>query len=226
MRNKLILPILFLLVNGAGRDQDQLVCSETTKAAVGDNVTLNCRRESGSSLENEANLEWKFNDSLYVIVYRSRDFNTDDQAQQFKDRVTAEKNHNISLTLLNVTAADQGNYTCIVGVRSDRTNCSTELIINQTGTDPPSSPIGGNNTTNVTESSSIETWQIALIVVGLGIVGFFICYCYHHRLSRFFHPITIRQRGGQNETGQPVEMENLNQSSPRKRRNRKTNQRL
>ncbi|XP_044198216.1 uncharacterized protein LOC122974260 isoform X2 [Thunnus albacares] len=92
---------LFFLLLISATDNDDIICSsEPVKAAVGDNVTLDCHLKSKRDVTG-ALVEWKFNGSHYVVVHRS-----------------------------GVNTTDGGIYTCSVKIgKQPRISCNVHLIV-------------------------------------------------------------------------------------------------
>ncbi|XP_023202844.1 myelin-oligodendrocyte glycoprotein-like isoform X2 [Xiphophorus maculatus] len=90
---------------------------EPIKAQVGSNVVLPCWVKPPVNVR-EALVEWKFNSSKTVHLFRSEGDDRESQDKSYKDRTYL--NHamlelgNVSLKLSNVTKNDEGIYSCIV----------------------------------------------------------------------------------------------------------------
>uniref|UniRef100_A0A3B5Q7X2 Ig-like domain-containing protein n=1 Tax=Xiphophorus maculatus TaxID=8083 RepID=A0A3B5Q7X2_XIPMA len=90
---------------------------EPIKAQVGSNVVLPCWVKPPVNVR-EALVEWKFNSSKTVHLFRSEGDDRESQDKSYKDRTYL--NHamlelgNVSLKLSNVTKNDEGIYSCII----------------------------------------------------------------------------------------------------------------
>lgn len=114
-------------------EMDQLTCLKAVEATVGGNVTLDFHFKSQRNVAGEL-IEWKFNNSIYVLVYRSRGVSGSDQADQFKSRASLESTDNIAkgklaVKISSLTNMDAGTYSCFVGRKTERRSCSIQLII-------------------------------------------------------------------------------------------------
>lgn len=110
----------------------RLVCPKSWLVrAVGEDVTLDCRFEPQHDVTSEP-FEWKFNKFDHVLVYRSRGFSDDDQAEQFSGRASLESSGdltkgNLPLKISSVKKTDAGIYSCSVGRGKQQISCSIEL---------------------------------------------------------------------------------------------------
>ncbi|XP_027143457.1 uncharacterized protein LOC104939328 isoform X2 [Larimichthys crocea] len=112
---------------------DQLTCPKAVEETVGGNVTLDFHFKSQRNVAGEL-IEWKFNNSIYVLVYRSRGVSGSIQADQFKSRASLESTDNIAkgklaVKISSLTNMDAGTYSCFVGRKTERRSCSIQLII-------------------------------------------------------------------------------------------------
>ncbi|XP_044198215.1 butyrophilin subfamily 2 member A1-like isoform X1 [Thunnus albacares] len=125
---------LFFLLLISATDNDDIICSsEPVKAAVGDNVTLDCHLKSKRDVTG-ALVEWKFNGSHYVVVHRSGGLSPDDQTEQFKNRATfvneKPEKGNFTVQISSVNTTDGGIYTCSVKIgKQPRISCNVHLIV-------------------------------------------------------------------------------------------------
>ncbi|KAG8005929.1 Myelin-oligodendrocyte glycoprotein, partial [Nibea albiflora] len=111
---------------------DQLICPTSVQATVGESVTLDFHFKSQLDVTSEL-IEWKFNNSIRVLVFRSRGVSKD-QADQFRSRASLLSADDVSKGKLAVkisalTRMDAGMYSCFVGRGGTKRSCSVELII-------------------------------------------------------------------------------------------------
>ncbi|XP_051237124.1 uncharacterized protein LOC127352627 [Dicentrarchus labrax] len=115
------------------RERDLLTCQPSpVVAAVGEDVTLDCHLKLRRNVTHKT-VEWTFNESELVLVYRSRGFSAN-QAERFKGRASLDSSGSLSegklpVKISSVGKTDAGTYSCSVGTRRERISCSTELIV-------------------------------------------------------------------------------------------------
>ncbi|TKS93289.1 Myelin-oligodendrocyte glycoprotein [Collichthys lucidus] len=100
-------------------EMDQLTCPKAVEATVGGNVTLDFHFKSQRNVAGEL-IEWKFNNSVHVLVYRSGGVSGSIQADRFKSRASLESTDNIAkgklaVKISSLTNMDAGTYSCFVG---------------------------------------------------------------------------------------------------------------
>ncbi|XP_037615103.1 uncharacterized protein LOC119481865 isoform X3 [Sebastes umbrosus] len=134
--------ILFLLMNTAtGPDhrddckKTKLICPKSHEAAVGEAVTLDCHVEYQCDVKDQS-IVWKFNNNDQVLVYKTRSFSSDDQADRFKGRASEDSSWKptegkLAVKISPVEITDAGTYNCSVGTGSSKISCSTKLNIKQ-----------------------------------------------------------------------------------------------
>ncbi|XP_077962201.1 V-set domain containing T-cell activation inhibitor 1-like isoform X2 [Gasterosteus aculeatus] len=172
-----VLLALCLLITPA-EDGNHAFISKRLLSKVGDNVTLECYHAPGLNVT-DPSVYWKFNNSIPVLVFRSRGFSPDDQGEQFKGRASADSSWNpaegnLSVKISSIERADAGTYTCFVGKK--KMPCSTELSIGtnsgQNGAldgapspdpDDPGNPANNTGLTN-------EGIGVICLIIGIGIV--------------------------------------------------------
>ncbi|XP_031174452.2 uncharacterized protein LOC116063675 [Sander lucioperca] len=180
-----------------GHENVQLICRESLDAAVGDNVTLDFHLEPGSDATKWTAFvfECKYNSSN-VLVYKSRDFSKEDQANRFRGRVSPDsswelREGKLAWKISQFQESDAGTYRCIVRNRTHQLPCSTELKIKQfhphelntsdgyhrhdTSSSIPEKPTDGNNTgsTNTLSGGAITgivTAGIISIIIIAGVI--------------------------------------------------------
>ncbi|XP_044040358.1 butyrophilin subfamily 3 member A2-like isoform X10 [Siniperca chuatsi] len=163
-KTELILIGLVLLLINANTDNGQLICPKSrVEAAVGEDVTLECHVDPERDVTLEL-FKLKFNQADSVLVYGDGKVFSDDQAEQFKGRVSLESNSEnlskgefvVKISPLNTT--DAGTYTCTFRIGSQKISCSIDLIIDPKENRSPGNPTdsgGGDHNTYVTGSGSV-----------------------------------------------------------------------
>ncbi|CAI5660012.1 unnamed protein product [Oreochromis niloticus] len=92
-------------------------------AESGQDVTLTCRAPNNNII---LGVEWSRADlrDEYVLFYRNKKFDPDQQHPSFKNRVDLQdrqmKDGDVSLILMNVTTNDNGTYECRVKTGTNR----------------------------------------------------------------------------------------------------------
>lgn len=107
-------------------------------ATSGDDVVLPCHLEPSQSAE-EALVEWSRQDRShvqYVHVYRDHGEVTDMKTASFHRRtalfIEELKHGNVSLKIMDVTPADEGNYRCFIPtLRSPVKDSTLRLIVSE-----------------------------------------------------------------------------------------------
>ncbi|XP_032438897.1 myelin-oligodendrocyte glycoprotein-like isoform X1 [Xiphophorus hellerii] len=93
------------------------VPEEPIKAQVGSNVVLPCLVKPPVNVRG-ATVEWMFDSSKTVHLFRSGDDHRESQDDRYKDRTYLNhamlEHGDVSLKLSNVTKNDEGIYTCFV----------------------------------------------------------------------------------------------------------------
>uniref|UniRef100_A0A3B5QVV2 Ig-like domain-containing protein n=1 Tax=Xiphophorus maculatus TaxID=8083 RepID=A0A3B5QVV2_XIPMA len=123
-----VLLLLLLPVSFAARG-----LSTNITAEVGQETFLPCRSPDNKPV---IAVEWIRSDlgSEYVLLYRNRKINLENQHVMFKDRVDLQdrqmKDGNVSLVLKNVTTDDRGAYECRIIQTETNSRTETVFIIN------------------------------------------------------------------------------------------------
>uniref|UniRef100_A0A8C5H3H3 Ig-like domain-containing protein n=1 Tax=Gouania willdenowi TaxID=441366 RepID=A0A8C5H3H3_GOUWI len=106
--------------------------NQTIKVKLGDDVTLKCNFK-GHSQVTALLWERKGHSEQYVLFYRDSKPDPEKQDPLYKDRVdlldTAMTDGEVSITLKNVTATDNGTYECFVAEKTNRPKRSIHLNI-------------------------------------------------------------------------------------------------
>lgn len=115
---RLIGLILLFLMTSKGIEPGVSNNLQTQDAAVGEDVTLDCH--VGPYLINFIKtVEWKFNDEVNVLVYKSKDFSRNDQEAHFRDRASKGdswdfKTGELPVKIKSLQESDAGIYCCSV----------------------------------------------------------------------------------------------------------------
>ncbi|XP_023202414.1 V-set domain containing T-cell activation inhibitor 1-like [Xiphophorus maculatus] len=141
--------IIIIFISSVSTDQINIT------AEVGQETFLPCRSPDNKPV---LILQWIRSDlgSEYVLLYRNKKINLENQHVMFKDRVDLQdrqmKDGNVSLVLKNVTTDDRGAYECRIIQTETNSRTETVFIINLDVLLPPP------DQTNITAEVGQETF--------------------------------------------------------------------
>ncbi|KAL3050969.1 hypothetical protein OYC64_001281 [Pagothenia borchgrevinki] len=113
--------MLFVLMTSKGTKPGGV--SKTQDAGKGKDVTLDCQVESDLIVFIKS-VEWRFNDKVNVLVYKSKGFSHADQDEKFRGRAYGGKSWNFNkgnlpLKIKVLQESDAGIYSCSVSTGED-----------------------------------------------------------------------------------------------------------
>ncbi|XP_043954854.1 selection and upkeep of intraepithelial T-cells protein 4-like isoform X2 [Gambusia affinis] len=204
-------PVIFGLISFlpvAVQGQYHLTGSEgPIEAQVGSNVVLPCNVEPPVDMR-DGIVEWMFNFSKIVHLFRQEADDRESQDESYKDRTILNhkmlEHGDVSLKLAKVTKNDAGIYTCIVlhrPVLSDERNI---ILLVVDGEENPNRHSGGDDPAVI--GVVVGGGGVVLLII---IISIIICVVRRRRLKQIFQRWSNNSRNEEVINDEEMEIEQL-----------------